>query len=258
MQSFFIPPEWIVEDQVSITGWLVHQLRDVLRVKANDRILVLDGSGWEYEVQLKRPSTQRVSGKVIAKYFSQTEPRTRITLYQALLKGSRFEFVLQKCTELGVTTFVPTICDRCVMGNLANATSSKIVRWKRIIQEAAEQSGRSILPPLQPPLLFRQACEQANCPSLMPWEGERSTGLQAALKEQASLESSPVGEGQNSNPPTLNLFIGPEGGFSDAEVEFACTYGIKPVSLGHRILRAETAAVAAVAAILYECGDLGG
>ena len=249
MHRFFIPPEWIAEDKVSITGWLVHQLLHVLRLKAEDHILVLDNSGWEYEVDLKRLSTERVSGKIVGKHLSQTEPHTRITLYQALLKGSKFDFVLQKCTELGVAAFVPTVCDRCVVGNLAETTSGKIMRWERIIQEAAEQSGRGKLPLLRPPLLFRQACEQASGFSLMPWEGEKSLGLQAALKEQTSA---------SSRPSSFNLFIGPEGGFSDSEVEFARTYGIKLVSLGNRILRAETAAIAAVTAMLYEYGDLGG
>ena len=220
-----------------------------LRLKTEDHILVLDNNGWEYEVELKRMSTERVGGKIIEKRLSRTEPRTRITLYQALLKGSKFEFVLQKCTELGVATFVPTICDRCVVGNLADATSGKIMRWKRIVQEAAEQSGRGRLPPLHPPLLFGQACEQASGLSLMPWEQEKSIGLQAALKGQTSTEN---------HPPSVNLFIGPEGGFSDSEVEFALAYGIKPVSLGNRILRAETAAIAAVTAVLYEYADLGG
>ena len=249
MHRFFIPTDWIAENQVAITGWLVHQLRDVLRLKADDHILVLDNSGWEYEVQLKRLSIERVSGKIVGKHLSQTEPRTRIILYQALLKSSKFEFVLQKCTELGVAAFVPTICDRCVLGNLAETTSGKIMRWERIIQEAAEQSGHGRLPLLHPPLLFRQACEQASGFSLMPWEGEKSVALQTVLKEQASAGSGPL---------SVSLFIGPEGGFSDAEVDLARSYGIKHVSLGNRILRAETAAVAAVTAVLYEYGDLGG
>ena len=257
MHRFFIPPEWIDEDRVSITGWLVHQLRDVLRLKAKDHILVLDNSGWEHEVELKRIAAERVGGKIIGKRLSRTEPRARIALYQALLKGSKFEFVLQKCTELGVAAFVPTICDRCVVGNLATATSGKIMRWKRIVQEAAEQSGRGRLPLLHSPLLLRQACEQASGLSLMPWEQEKSIGLRAALKEQAFAGSSALAEGQISNLPVLNLFIGPEGGFSDSEVKSALAYGIRPVSLGNRILRAETAAIAAVTAVLYEYGDLG-
>jgi 16S rRNA (uracil1498-N3)-methyltransferase len=248
MHRFFIPPEWIDEGKVTISGWLVHQLQHVLRLKTEDHILVLDNNGWEYEVELKRMTTERVNGKIIEKRLSRAEPRTHITLYQALLKGSKFEFVLQKCTELGVAAFVPTISDRCVVGNLADVTSGKIMRWKRITQEAAEQSGRGRLPLLRSPLLFGQACEQASGFSLIPWEGEKAMGLSAALKEQTSA---------GGYPSSVNLFIGPEGGFSDSEVEFARAYGIKPVSLGNRILRAETAAIAAVAAILYEYGDLG-
>lgn len=249
MHRFFVPPEWIDEGKVAISGRLVHQLRRVLRLKAKDRILVLDNSGWEYEVELKKVLARQVSGQIVDKRLSSAEPLTHITLYQAMLKGSKFEFVLQKCAELGVVSFVPTICDRCVVGNLADATSGKIARWKRILQEAAEQSGRGKLPILHSPLLFRQACEQASGVSLLPWEGEKVAGLRAALGHHTST---------GRYPSSINLFIGPEGGFSDSEVEFALAHDIRPVSLGSRILRAETAAVAATAAVLYECGDLGG
>lgn len=244
MHRFFIPPEWIDQDRVVIKGKQVHQLRDVLRLTKGDRIIVLDNSGWEYEVELKSVERGNVEGVVLGRGLSAVEPGTRITLYQALLKGEKFEFILQKGTELGMVGFVPMICERCLAGHFKDVTERRFNRWQRIIAEAAEQSRRGRLPSLMPVLLFQQACQSARGFSLLAWEGEKALGLRAAL------------EGQGARDATVNIFIGPEGGFSPSEVEFAQGYGILPITLGRRVLRAETAGLVAATAVLYECGDL--
>lgn len=245
LHRFFIPPEWIDQDKVVIKGEQVHQLRKVLRMVEGDRILVLDNSGWEYEVELKSVERGQVEGVVQGKSLSVAEPHTRIVLYQALLKGEKFEFILQKGTELGVVGFVPMLCQRCVVGHVREVTDRKLDRWQRIIAEAAEQSRRGKLPFLRPLLPFEQACQSAQGLSLLAWEGERSVGLRAVLRAQGAKGLSLV-----------NLFIGPEGGFSPAEVEFAQGCGVLPITLGSRVLRAETAGLVAATAIFYECGDL--
>ena len=245
MHRFFIPPQWIDQDRVVITGKQVHQLRDVLRMAEGDRILVLDNSGWQYEVELRRVDREQVEGIVREKSLSLSEPRTQITLYQALLKAEKFEFILQKGTELGIASFVPMVCERCVAGRAKDVSDRKLNRWKRIIAEAAEQSRRGKLPLLKPVLPFAQACQSAAGFSLLAWEGEQALGLRAALRGQKAKDISSV-----------NLFIGPEGGFSPAEVEFARACGVLPITLGRRVLRAETAGLVAATAILYECGDL--
>ncbi len=242
MHRFFIPPEWIDQERVVIKGELVHQLRDVLRLRGGDHIAVLDNTGWEYEVAVARVTRDHVTGVICGKR-TVAEPGTRITIYQALLKGSKFEFILQKCTELGVSGFVPVICERCVVGH---PKEKKAERWWRIIAEAAEQSGRGKLPRLEPAVPFPQACQVATGFSLLAWEGEGATGLRPALRSEISAKS----------PLSVNLFIGPEGGFSPSEVEFAQGCGILPITLGSRVLRAETAGLVAATAILYECGDL--
>jgi len=243
VHRFFIPPEWIDGDGVVIKDRQVHQLRDVLRMRQGDRIIVLDNTGWEYEVELETFTGDRVEGAVRGKRLAASEPATKVTLYQALLKGDKFELVLQKCTELGVVGFVPMLCERCVQPR--GIGDRKLIRWQRVIAEAAEQSRRATLPFLQPALTFERACQSVMGFSLLAWEGEKSSGLRAALSGLSA-----------KGPCSVNLLIGPEGGFSPSEVEFAQGCGITPVTLGQRVLRAETASLVAATAILYEYGDL--
>jgi len=248
VHRFFIPPEWIHQEKVVITGKLVHQLRNVLRLSGGDHIVVLDNTGWEYEVALKVVARGYVEGVVRGKR-SIGEPSMKVNLYQALLKGNKFEFILQKCTELGVSGFVPILCERCVVGH---PKVKRVERWHRIISEAAEQSRRGKLPILEPALTFQQACRSAMGFSLLSWEGEKALGLRSALRSEIYRQRIISAR----NPLSVNLFIGPEGGFSYSEVEFAQNCGILPVSLGSRVLRAGTAGLVAATAILYECGDL--
>lgn len=254
MQRFFIPADWIEGDRVSFEGTLVHQLTRVLRMKPDDRVIVLDDSGWEQEVVLVRFGPERILGHVVDKRLAEGEPRTKISVYQSILKGQRFEIVLQKGTELGIVEFVPVIASRCIMSSLDDAVR-KAERWERIIAEAAEQSERGKLPRLSSALMFPQACSRAKRQgglSLIPWEEERQTSLKQALQR-----SDGTGTQKKARPFSINLFIGPEGGFSSEEIDLALGYNIIPVSLGPRVLRADTAALSAVSAILYELGDMG-
>jgi len=249
MHRFFIPREWIDQNKVVITGRQVHQLRDVLRLVAGDHIVVLDNAGWEYEVELERVERGHVSG-MVREIRSAAEPRTKVTLYQALLKGNKFEFVLQKGTELGVACFVPMTCHRCVAKNRVSAKN--LERWRKIIVEAAEQSRRGKLPALEPVLPFEEACQSASGFSLLAWEGEKAMMFREALRGEIYRQRI-ISE---KNLLSVNLFIGPEGGFTPGEVEFARSCGIVPVTLGHRVLRAETAGLVAASVIFYDCGDL--
>jgi 16S rRNA (uracil1498-N3)-methyltransferase len=239
LHRFFIPADWITRNTVVITGKLVHRLRNVLRLRAGAHIIVLDDTGWEYEVELKTVGSAEIEGAILNSNLAAGEPRTRITLYQALLKGSNFELVLQKCTEIGVSEFVPMLCERCVAGE---PDSKRLDRWKSVIVEAAEQSKRGNLPVLQNLTLFNDACSQTDGLSLIPWEGEASQGIGDILKT-------------NRNVVKVRIFVGPEGGFSPGEIELARSRSIIPVSLGPRILRAETAGLVAAAITLYEFGD---
>lgn len=257
MHRFFVPPQSISRTGVAFSEQQAHQISNVLRLGPGDRVIVLDNSGWQYEVELAEVRTDNVTGSVRSKSLAGGEPRTKITLYQGLLRSQKFEHVLQKCTELGVATFVPTICERCVVANISEASPAKLERWQRIIVEAAEQSGRGKLPVLHPATLFQQACEEVRGLSLIAWEGEDLTSLRVFLRSNNVAKIDAEDARPVTRPFSLNIFIGPEGGFSSFEIQRAQAYGIVPVSLGPRILRAETAAIAATAITLYDTGDLG-
>jgi 16S rRNA (uracil1498-N3)-methyltransferase len=278
MHRFFIPPDWIQDNNVTLSGAVVHQMRDVLRLQPDDAIVVLDDSGWEYTVRLARVEREVVSGQVQRKLLSRSEPRAKLTLYQSMLKGHNFEWVLQKGTELGIVEFVPLVSDRCVISSLGDVGHSKLERWRRIIQEAAEQSRRGRLPRLQAPLLFPKACERARGADLavVPWEEETLCTLRSVLSHSCesqpvvrsggrsiALEVGSISQQSTGHKPetvrkpfSIHLFIGPEGGFTAREIDQARRYGLTPVSLGPRILRAETAGLVAAVMVLYHLGDL--
>jgi 16S rRNA (uracil1498-N3)-methyltransferase len=250
MHRFFVPPESISQDSVGISGPQARQIALVLRQRPGDTIVVLDDTGAELRVRLSKVHRDFVEGRVVERRIGDGEPGVKITLYQALLKSDRFELVLQKCTELGVSSFVPLLTDRVVARDSnRREPGARTDRWRRIITEAAEQSERSKRPTLSPPATLQEACEGAPRVALMPWE-EKSTssGVRAAIAHSRA-------EGWEGLD--VAILIGPEGGFTAQEAELARSMGVQTLSLGQRILRSETAAIATVAAVLYELGELG-
>ena len=245
MHRFFVPPTWIQSGIASLEGDVAHRVGRVLHMSAGDEVILLDNSGNEYRVKLTRFDKQTVVGEVLSVDEGRGEPVAKVTLYQGLLKGEKFQWVLQKGTELGVTTFVPLICQRSIPQKKESWFSTRQPRWNKIIIEAAEQSGRCVLPELGEPKSFQDACGgiESTGVSIIPWEQEEATGLRSLL--------------QSTKPLTVNIFIGPEGGFEETEVAYCRSFGVVPVSLGRRILRAETAGIAAVAAVQYEGGEMG-
>jgi 16S rRNA (uracil1498-N3)-methyltransferase len=214
-------------------------------MRPGDEVAVFDGTGREYHLSLLEFGKGEVYGQIVEQYNVATEPRCRVELYLALLnKSDKFEWALQKCTELGANYFVPVVAARSV------TAAVRTERWERIIQEAVEQSGRGVLPVLSLPVPFqqavRQAVEQTATPSLVllpEVTGERSIG--EVLAPAAS------------NLDRVSIFIGPEGGFSPEEQEFAIEQGVQIVKMGSRVLRAETAAIAALTITLDRLGELG-
>jgi 16S rRNA (uracil1498-N3)-methyltransferase len=250
VHRFFVSPDEIDGDSVTLSGAPARQLARVLRFGPGERIVVLDDSGREYLVTLEAVSPNLVSGVITDRWASTGEPATRINLYQAVLKADRFEFVLQKGTELGVSVFVPILCARSVpRGRDKGWLENRYGRWRRIITEAAEQSHRGRIPVLENPVQFFGACDGVEGWAVIPWKHETSTGLKTALAEQKT---------RGWDGSAVGVFIGPEGGFTDEEIDYARARGIVPVSMGRRVLRAETAGIAATAAILYELNELGG
>ncbi len=243
MHRFFVAPSALQHQTVTLTGPQAHQIAVVLRLRPGERIVVLDNSGWQYLVELQTVTPQRVVGRIGERSLATTEPRVKLTLYQGLIRAPKFELVLQKCTEIGVVAFVPVLCARSLVTSADETRPAKFERWQRIIAEAAEQSGRGKLPVLHPVTTFGQACRQARGLALLAHERAPARPLRAVLQTV-------------ERPFAVSLFIGPEGGFAPEEVAQAQDYGIVPVALGPRILRAETAAIVATALVLYTLGDM--
>lgn len=243
MRRFFVPPQAIVGQEAHLGPELARRMERVLRLRAGDHVLLLDNSGREYELEITALTAAAAHGIVLASREGAGEPNVRLVLYQALIKGQRFDWVLEKGTELGVAAFVPILSSRSQV-RPSSASSARLERWRRVIVEAAEQSGRCRLPEVSLPLPFEEACAAAAGLRVLPWEGERDASLGDLLAAQQLAV------------PVVSLFIGPEGGFPLEEVEFARRLGVRTVSLGRRILRAETAAIVVAALVLHELGDL--
>jgi 16S rRNA (uracil1498-N3)-methyltransferase len=256
MHRFFVPPDWIQGRSVALTGPQAQQIARVLRLRPGERVIVLDDLGSEFQVQLIAVRPDLVRGEVVTHQAAGGEPRARIALYQGMLKGDHFELVLQKGTEVGVVEFVPLLTARTIAAR--DTVSHKRSRWEAIIQEAAEQSRRGRKPALRPALSFALACEEAGRAEglkLIAWEEEGQSSLRAVLRG-AGPATPPCTRDDVGRGGAIHLFIGPEGGFTREEVLLARAHGLAPVSLGRRILRAETAGLVAAAAILYELGEL--
>jgi 16S rRNA (uracil1498-N3)-methyltransferase len=249
MHRFFVTPEVLARQPVLLSGAQAHQIRRVLRLRPGDRVTLLDNHGWAYEAVLIACGETDAMLQTDRRWTAEGEPRTHITLFQAVLKGEQFGWALQKGTEVGVSRFVPMVCERNVVSDL-DAVEQKRGRWERIIREAAEQSGRGRLPELAPAQPFARAVclpppTDSGLRRLIPWEGERVTGLRDALV------------GCNfARGARIQIFVGPEGGFTEEEVWLAQRAGVQPVTLGPRILRGETAGIVAAAVVLYEAGEL--
>ena len=245
MQRFFVDPTitLVVGTEIALPPPVTHQVGHVLRLRPSDRVILLDNSGDECEVELIAFTRDEIRGRVLARQPAPPETGPAVTLYQCMLKGEKFGWVLQKATELGVAAIVPVASARTVAPLTEITGAAKGERWERVVREAAEQSRRVLLPRLYPPLGWRAAVAQAadaGGPMLVPWEEAPPGGLGAALD-------------QARQALRVSLFIGPEGGLTAEEVADAAALGATPISLGPRVLRAETAALAALALLLVPC-----
>ncbi|MCB0044885.1 MAG: 16S rRNA (uracil(1498)-N(3))-methyltransferase [Caldilineaceae bacterium] len=241
MHRFYLPDTSIVVGHPVDLTPLAQQLGRVLRLEPGAQIGVFTGDGYEYRVELSRIAGKTAVGRAVERSAPLTEPIIDLTLYQCSLKADKFEWVLQKGTELGVNRFAPVISARSIVRPGA-ALEKKYPRWRAILREAAEQSGRVVVPVLSPPLDLAAAlarAAQAPGVDLLPYEGSAN---QAAAPRLADVIPAHGG--------TYSLLIGPEGGFEEGEIRAALAADWQIVSLGPRILRAETAAVASVAVMM--------
>lgn len=246
MNRFFVEPERITNKSINFPADIAHQILHVLRLKHGDEVEVFDNGGHVYRVSLGiNAEENQVLGKIQDTLPLRAEPKVRITLYFGLSNREKTEFILQKGTEVGVATFSPFISQRTLVRS-SSFSENRRARWEKIIREAAEQSGRGRLPELNAPKNLQNCFSEAqrlNALNLIAWEG----ASQADQKLSKSLAG--------FNRITLGLFIGPEGGFSQDELNKAQAASCGVVSLGTRILRMETAAIIFPALVLFALQD---
>jgi len=242
MHHFFVAPEAIDQSQVHFSSEISRQIQRVLRLKEGELANVLDNSGMVYEVELTLAGTL-VLGNIVQQYAGETESRLRLTLMVALSQREKYEWILQKGTELGVSAFLPVISERSLVQKKA-AIAGKRERWEAIIREAAEQSHRTRLPDLMEVMTLAEAValafDEFNILKLCAHTTVDATPLREVLS--------------NNQPEACRVLIGPEGGFTAEEVDLARSHGFIITSLGRRVLRMETAAMAAAAIILNGWG----
>lgn len=243
MPRFFVTASDITADEngtvITIIGDDANHISRVLRMKVGEHITACDEFGCEYDTVV-RQTGQTVLLDVISSAQSQNEPPYRAVVYQALVKGDRFDTVLQKSTELGACEIVPMICSRCTVKLSLSEYSKKVERWQRIALEAAKQCGRAIIPKVREPITFDEAVSEA-AESDLPifcYEGGGTVPLPEII-------------GKTEKPQSISILIGPEGGYADEEAEKVTKSGLKMTGLGRRILRTETAAPFVLSCLVY-------
>ena len=244
MPRFFVPSDNINDKQIRITGSDAVHITRSLRMAKGEKLTVCDMKSFEYECVISDFENGDVLLDVISACEGKTEPPYRVTLFQALPKSDKMEFIVQKAVETGVFEIVPFISERCISRPDSKSAASKTGRWNRIALEAAKQCGRGIVPEVKPICTYKEALDMAaksECPILF-YEGDGVCSLKKVLSDIAC---------DKQNLLHIAIIIGSEGGFSLKEVEEAAKLGITPTGLGNRILRCETAPIVALSALSY-------
>ncbi len=244
MKSFFINRDLAEEDTVSITGDLWHHIHNVMRLRSDDRLILKDGKGHAYIGCITAIADGACQVYLESKSPVDSEPPFEIDLYQALPKGSRFEYILEKGCEIGISNFIPLLTDRTVKILNEDRFAKKRFRWENILKESARQSGRALIPGLKNPLRLKDMADKTDVYShrFVAWENSE-TSIGKVLKGCKQ-----VGK--------IMLLIGPEGGFAPSEIIQLKQWGVNDFSLGPRILRCDTAGLVASSILLYQFGAM--
>lgn len=249
MYHFFVDPDQIMDKEVRITGEDVNHIRNVLRLRPGDEISVSNGmDGREYRCGIDSVTDGQVMCTLRFIKEADVELPVRVSLFQGLPKGDKMETIVQKMVELGVHEIVPVAMKRCVMKLDDKKARAKTARWQAISEAAAKQSRRSAVPVVHDVMSFREALAYAEDMDvrLIPYEMEALRDDAPGMAGTRALIEG-IAEGQS-----VAVFIGPEGGFDASEIQAAADMGIRPVTLGRRILRTETAGMTVMAWIMYQ------
>lgn len=239
MFQFFVEPEQITEENVTVTGSDVNHIKNVLRMKKGEQVRISDNCGGDYLCEITELTPEQISLHILEK-CDNTELPVKITLFQGLPKGDKMELIIQKAVELGVNEIVPVAMKNCVVKLDEKKAKAKQSRWQAIAESAAKQSKRSIIPRIGEVVSFSQAAAMAEnmAVKLVPYENERGM---AHTREVF---------GKIPKGADIAVFIGPEGGFASKEIELV-REDMELVSLGNRILRTETAGLTALSMLIF-------
>ena len=242
LYRFYIGQDQIEEDQIHILDSDVNHIKNVLRLEPGDWLVACDGEGTDYVCRIQSLSQEEITLSIEKKQESGTELDTRITLFQGIPKKDKMEFIIQKAVELGAYEIVPVMMKRCVVKlSEAKKIQKKTERWQAIAEAAAKQCDRGMIPVVHTPVTMEQAFDMASSLeyNMIPYELQDGIQVSRQIVEEACSKES------------VGIFIGPEGGLEE-EVEKAMEIGAKPITLGKRILRTETAGMALLSIMMFQ------
>lgn len=241
MQNFFVAPSQVEGEKIYIEGSDVNHIKNVLRMRRGEQLMVSDGNNRRYLCQVAGYGEERAVLSILEECPADTELSSRICLFQGLPKQDKMELIVQKCVELGVSQIVPVVTKRCVVKLDDRKAEKKVQRWQQIARSAAEQAGRAFIPEVASPVSLKEALRRAEELDirLIPYE------LARGMEETKQII------GKITPGQSVGIFIGPEGGFEKEEVIMALEAGAKEITLGKRILRTETAGLAIVSVLMF-------
>ena len=253
MRKFFVEEEIpsVLGCEFIIDGAEAHHILNVLRLKTGTDIIVTSKrqTGQTVKAEITKQENKQITLKIKEFLLNNIEPPINVYLVQSICKNDKMDYIIQKAVELGVSGIIPVFSEHCTVKYEANKKDARLERWQKISLEASKQCGRFLVVPVMPitnlnEFLSAKFLDEYNSvKKILLYEGKTSLGFKEAIKKSSY---------------SYLLFVGPEGGYSDKEVELFKEKNIDTVTLGPRILRAETASLAAISALMYEHGDLGG
>lgn len=233
MQKLFI--DYIPNDKIILDGESARHIAKSLRMRVGDMLMVTAGNGVDYGCQIDEITKDTVTLKICYEQASKSEPTVEVTIYQGVPKSTKMEEIIQKCVEIGVTRIVPTLTNRCVSRPDEKSAQKKNARYQKIALEAAQQSGRGIVPEIAPMMTLKQAIAQDNAETKIVFYEGGGEPLKNIIDE---------------NTKSVSIYIGSEGGFDKDEVDMIVNAGATKATLGPRILRTQTAPVTALSCIM--------
>ena len=241
MHHFFTEPDKVKEDKIFLEGLDVNHMKNVLRLRVGEEVGINDGEGTEYVCTVDHYEDNMAVLNILSSEKSQQELPSKIYLFQGLPKSDKMELIIQKAVELGVYEVIPVSTRRCVVRLDNKKAAKKVERWQAIALSGAKQSGRGIVPEVKNVMTFNEALKYASNLDvrLIPYE------LAEGMKGTKELISS-IKPGES-----VGIFIGPEGGFDEEEVNKANEEGVKTITLGKRILRTETAGLTTLSILMF-------